>query len=581
MMMHAAAVPLVLLAVFTQAVYCVFNTVSVSTIEQCGPFQVNFSGTRSAPVFPLSLIIVPFSSSPISIPIPLSSWDNASASGSAKVTFLPLNAGTQFVVSLDSGDGEGSNMVSDVIAIQNSNNTSCLPSKHKSTNYYDIHGLLNQCSHFNVSFNTTEITNPPTIRAFLPRNFTFVVNANNDKDSNGDNGNYGHNVNYDISTKMYVLDIVHGFQAVLVLDDGEGHQQTSKLFTTGGNTGSVLSGCVVGITLFVIFVVFRRHLVCAGSERSHARTPKSFNFTEDVDMGSSFASRIRSRFSHFWASSASMMLGEKRSYRSDEANSQRPFEDGTSYGIPTSPRGSLALPLPSVQSASALQLTTEKTQSWMAIENELESLSRSMVSNTATHMPAMAADQAIAARPIAPYSLRVLTPTATAHVRTSNPDAPFPAVSNSPSSSRFLFGSGYLSSRSSRETRMSRNFVQTLSARPPSKFSPQMRRTPDGKRLAFSNASSPGYSTSRSSSVLSKSQRESILSSSSPLMISAQPQSDYATDVSRTSSLMSSFIVVGPRISVGSLRREGSRRDAGRMVPFPIVPKKGAHKTME
>ncbi|KAI5119197.1 hypothetical protein M0805_004452 [Coniferiporia weirii] len=682
--MHAAAALLVLLAVFTQAVYCGFSTVSFSTIEQCGSFQVNFTGTQ-APGSPLSLTIIPFSSYPIIIPLSSSNWDNTSASGTVKVTFLPFSAGTQFVASLDDGDGGDSSLVSDVIAVQNSNNTSCLPDKQNSkvVQFYDIHGLLNQCSHFNVSFNASEITRAPTIRAFLPRYFSTIVNAsdspliasvkggsgsgkngggndNNGSSNNGNNGgnntnnnsdnnnnNNGHNNNSDnnnsnnnndgnndgnnsnnssnndggnndhghhgrvnISTKEYVLDIVHGFQAVLLLDDGAGHQQTSNLFTTGGNTGSssgcfkenfnfglpsqpskngtshssgglraipltaeiiigVLSGCVVTISAVVVLVVFRRKLVCARKVRD-ATSPKSFVFTEDVDMGSSFVSRIRGRFSQLWASSASIMTGEKRSYRSyrDEAKSERPYEDATSYVVPTSTRGSLALS--GLRPASALRSDTEKTLSWVAFEDEINNLNRGMVFDTAVQNP-KTLNQIARANPSFSYFTPVAPPPATVRIRTSNPDAPVPAVSQSPSSSRFLFGSGYLSSRSSRTTGTpeSQPGVRNYFLQPPSKFFSTRRRPAglEGESVSISNDTSSGYLTSRSSSALTASQMGKNLgplpgNTSTLLQSGALSPADSSAPVPITGT---------PGTPAGTLRREGSRRDAGRMAPFPIV----------
>lgn len=383
--MHRYASVLVLFGFFLRLVSCGFSSVSFSSVEQCGSLQVNFSATP-APDFPLTLNIIPFFATPIYIPIPFSSWDNSTSSGTARITFLPFSAGTQFLASIDSADGKGS-LVSDVLAVTPSNNTFCIPQVDGDPFQYDfkdifymIHGLLNQCSHFNVSFDPSIVDHPPTIRAFVPRNTTYLVNAStsspvtvtvpvhgnssspfgfgnpfgfpygnfsndtspsfgnfsnntfasfgndtntlpdfsnttalrtsakskdhdsssdskgnqddkggddkgddgkgddkDDGDSDGDNDNHGSDDNganssggdsdssdddddddsskgdnnqhtVTLTLQEYILDIVHGSQAVLLLDDGAGHQQTSMLFTAGGNTGSS-SSCVKELDL--------------------------------------------------------------------------------------------------------------------------------------------------------------------------------------------------------------------------------------------------------------------------------------------------------------------------------------------
>ena len=181
------------------------------------------------PTFPLSLTIVPFFAAPISIPIPFGNVNNATASGTAEVTFLPLYAGTQFIASLDDASGIARGMISDVMAVQKSNVTDCLPPKQDlfSTNFYQIKGPLNQCSAFNVTFESSQIKNSPTIRAFLPRSFSFPINATDTPPQP--------------SSQEFMLDIFHGFQAVLLIDDGDGHQESTPLFTVGGDTSSPVS----------------------------------------------------------------------------------------------------------------------------------------------------------------------------------------------------------------------------------------------------------------------------------------------------------------------------------------------------
>ncbi|KAH8114325.1 hypothetical protein DFH11DRAFT_205508 [Phellopilus nigrolimitatus] len=556
--MHLVPALLVQLAFSTQIVFCIFNSVSFSSIEQCGPFRVNFSGGQ-APISPLSLTIVPFSANPLSIPIPLGSWDNASANGTAEVTFLPFNSGTQFVASLDNGNNESTGLVSDVIEVQSSKTSSCLPPKQKGTDFYDIKGDLNQCSHFNVTFNPSQIRSAPTIRAFLPRSITFTVNASGSpistipegklgtsKNGNGGDGtNKSHNnsnQHYNVSSKEYILDIPHGLQAVLLLNDGVGHQETSKLFTAGGDTSSS-SGCfkesfnvglpqpsqsveasastskkilsrtaaiIIGVlcgTIFIIlsgvtlFVLNRKRERIKGDLTTSL---KSFVFTEDVDMGSSFVSRVRSRFSQFLVSNASLVTGEKRSYRSyrDEPNNERVYEDGASYGIPTLLEGGLVL--------HNSRPATEKMLSWTIFENETRDLNRNGLTDAVERQDLRDSVTQYTTPSQASVS-PMLTPLATARVRTSHPDSLVLVASRYLSTSYFFFGSGYLPSHPSDAVSESRSDTVTTAFRPQIKlFSERMRRAKHrGRRsssviVPLSFTSSSGYMSSRSSNALTE-----------------------------------------------------------------------------
>lgn len=234
--MHPAAALLVPLAL-TQAVLCSFFSVNFSQVRQCGSFQVNFTGVPGSapPALPVTLTIVPFSSNPILIPIPINTWDNTTFKGAAEITFLPFYAGKQFVASLDDANGQGMGLVSDVIGVQESSDLSCLPvkqsnnnhgggNKEAKTDFYDLKGDFAQCATFNVTFNPTQIAHAPTVRAFLPRSFSFPINTTLSPPLPGN--------------QEYILDIFHGNQAVLLLDDNEGHRETSGLFTSGGDIGS-------------------------------------------------------------------------------------------------------------------------------------------------------------------------------------------------------------------------------------------------------------------------------------------------------------------------------------------------------
>lgn len=289
--MHTFAVLLVLLAISTRAVS--FFNVTYSSVDQCGPLSVGIDGSYT-PELPLTLTIVPFLSEPLSIPLPNSLWNEETTSGEIRIPFLPFPVGSEFIASLDDASNQTLGFVSDVIAVQHSNNKSCLPSNlHRSSGkrLFSMHGGLSQCSRFNISFDPTKVLQIPKVRAFLPRSFSFNVNASNtpattvqvgghsenkdnnnkneknsrnDKnsreknsrftrnddndDNNQDGGNNGGDSNnssndnaHNITNKEYILNVIHGIQAVLLMDDGLGHRETSQLFTAGGTAGSPLN----------------------------------------------------------------------------------------------------------------------------------------------------------------------------------------------------------------------------------------------------------------------------------------------------------------------------------------------------
>ncbi|KAL5519964.1 hypothetical protein ACEPAG_1624 [Sanghuangporus baumii] len=697
--MHAIAALFALLLTFaTQSVFCFFKNVNFSTPEQCGPFTVDFSNASEPPVLPLSLTIVPISAIPISVQLPEDSWDNSSDTGTARITFLPFSSGTRFIASLDDGTGASVTLVSDVIAVQESNATTCLGPNQKSFPFYFTHdGNLNQCSRFNVTFNPSIIKTPPAIRAFLPRSFSFPVNAtdtpvttmtlgshsssndkdkrddddegsddgngkdtdddddddddddksdkvsndkidndnsgkddsNNDKDgnngtsSNSRNNNSGSNNNSDnnnngsgnpfnnssnndpsshgpfnVSSKEYILNIMHGFQAVLTFDDGDGHRGSSQLFTAGG-TSSSPSGCfkenfnipsnkseggkpdglsrtgkivisvlgsIIGVSLTVILYIF-----CRKRRQTRKDLEKtSFVFTEDIDLGSSFAatlaSRIRARISHSTHGKRSL-----RSYRS-----YRDEKDETSTWIPTSPIGS---PAPLANSSQ-----TEKRSSWIDFGAVLgnvppDGLERSSARYSTT-LRAGDTDNSITL-PSLEFDYPAPRFSADMH-RLDKPDVPAPTVSRSSESSRFLLGSGYLSSRSSgtgivthKSTRLS-----TRNSLPAQTVGSNERR--HSAAILSINFSSSGYMPSRSSSATMDREAEprqvyDEIYVSSPIRPAPDVPDNISPSQSDSGTIQRPSTVItrdaGSRISIlkGNFRRDGPPSERGRILPFPTV----------
>lgn len=183
--------------------------------------------------------------------------------------------------------------------------------------------------------------------------------------------------------------------------------------------------------------------------RSPTSSTKSFVFTEDVDMGSSFIGRVYGRLSQFWGSNFSAS-GEKRSYRSfpDDEKSVMPYSYDGSYGIATSPRGSLVPP--------KSRPISEKESSWNEVERMLgekhyEQGNRIFYPFSSTKRDGSPFDNRTSHPPNPPFPLPVIDPPNAVRIRDSAPDAPLPAVPRSPSADlKYGSGFGFGSMRSSR-----------------------------------------------------------------------------------------------------------------------------------
>lgn len=212
----------VLLTLGPPAVLSRFNSISFSSVTQCGSFNVHFSGGKLPSSLPLTLTVVPFNSTPLSIVIPTFSWNNNTASG-AVVTFLPLPAGAEFVASLDDAYGHPTGLVSDVIAVEPSTNTSCLAAPTPARYTLPDVSTYSQCTPFNVSYTPGVVDVPPTIRAFVPKNHSFTVN---------------HTSSSGAGISNYLMDVRQGKRAVLMLSDDTGFRQSTDLFVVQGDNSS-------------------------------------------------------------------------------------------------------------------------------------------------------------------------------------------------------------------------------------------------------------------------------------------------------------------------------------------------------
>lgn len=223
--MHVPALVLGLLLSFGQQVVLGnFQSVSFSSISQCGPFNITFSGGRAPSALPLTLTVVPFLSDNIQkIPLPNNSWDAKSSTGAA-ITFLPFAAGTSFVASLDDANGEATGATSDVVNIQPSDSTSCLPAGGSNSTPampYTLNGELSQCQPFNLTFDSTAVGSPK-VRSFRPGGTSLFLNATSQTPG----------------STSFIEDNRMGHQIVMLFDDGNGNRQSTNLTTVGGNSSS-------------------------------------------------------------------------------------------------------------------------------------------------------------------------------------------------------------------------------------------------------------------------------------------------------------------------------------------------------
>jgi hypothetical protein len=204
-----------------------FETISFSDIHQCGPFNISFAGGKPPAALPLTLTVIPFRSSPISITIQNPSWNPTTSTG-AVTTYLPLAAGTDFIASLDDAQGRGVGFVSDIMQIQPSDNNTCLSTSPVSQQY-SIKSSLIQCRPFDVVYNTTASPSPSSVRAFRPLGPSYFLNRTQSD---------GTEILPPFNITSYQMTAPRGSQIVMLFSDGSGYRESSSLTPVLGDTTS-------------------------------------------------------------------------------------------------------------------------------------------------------------------------------------------------------------------------------------------------------------------------------------------------------------------------------------------------------
>ncbi|KAJ7816959.1 hypothetical protein B0H14DRAFT_3743013 [Mycena olivaceomarginata] len=167
---------------------------SLSQVVQCQPVNITFSGS-----------------------------DSNNHSVPTTLTILPL-LGTRFVASLDDINGQAAT-VSDVTKVLNSTTgpdvDGCFGSSLSPATFYQFDDTLGQCEDFTITYKTALA---PTIKAFNPRGGSVKVPPTDASTAP--------------NTASYTMNDIRDSEVVLLLNDTQGHLQTTKLITVTGDASS-------------------------------------------------------------------------------------------------------------------------------------------------------------------------------------------------------------------------------------------------------------------------------------------------------------------------------------------------------
>lgn len=214
-----------------RSAFSLFQFVTYSRVSQCGNFNVSFSGGKPPAALPLTLTILPFNSTPLAFVVPNSAWDNSTGSGSF-VTPLPLPAAVAFLASLDDAAGNSAALISNVIQIQPSANTSCLSSDTAAPAPFQlVNGAVSQCLPFSISRNTSSLNHPISTRGFVPTSLSFKLQWTT------------FHVTHGVDIFTFIMNVAEGLHVALLFDDGQGNRQVSDLLLVQGDRFSP-SGCL-------------------------------------------------------------------------------------------------------------------------------------------------------------------------------------------------------------------------------------------------------------------------------------------------------------------------------------------------
>jgi len=206
------------LLVFGTLVAPVFSLqFNLTSVQQCAPMLLSFSGLNSTVSrAPASLTILPFNSTATVIPLL-----NFTLSNGIGLNFLPLAAGSQFIVSLDDVGGSNVINISDIIPVLPSpnNNSTCISNSGGvlPKSFALASPVVSQCQNFTINYNTTMVSQAPNVRLYSPSGPSLLLPLTSD--------------NPTLGVATYTMAFFYGRGIVLLMDDGRGIKETTSLLT--------------------------------------------------------------------------------------------------------------------------------------------------------------------------------------------------------------------------------------------------------------------------------------------------------------------------------------------------------------
>ncbi|KAF8158174.1 hypothetical protein B0H34DRAFT_674636 [Crassisporium funariophilum] len=191
-------------------------------VAQCEPVMISFDGSNTTEV-PNSLSIIPFNSTAIVVPLP----NPAIIYSGIAITFLPFAAGSNYIASLDDASGDNIIKVSDIIRVlpSSTGNSSCVSVPDANARRrYTLASSVSQCEEIMIQYDTTVVSQAPTVRLFNPKGSSFLLNLTRDEP--------------DLGEARYLMNFSRGKEIVLLMDDGSTIRETTPLLTVGGDAAS-------------------------------------------------------------------------------------------------------------------------------------------------------------------------------------------------------------------------------------------------------------------------------------------------------------------------------------------------------
>lgn len=131
------------------------------------------------------------------------------------------------MASLDDAAGNSAALISDVIQVLPSTNTSCISSDTAAPAPFRLaNSSVAQCLPFSVSRDASSLDHPLSARVLIPTSLSFKALWT------------GFNTSQGVDTFTYIMSVAKGLHIALLFDDGQGNRQVSNLLSVGGGQSS-------------------------------------------------------------------------------------------------------------------------------------------------------------------------------------------------------------------------------------------------------------------------------------------------------------------------------------------------------